>query len=311
MCLIKIISKTILVLFIFLFVTNIYAYSLNVVQETNSDKELNSFYISKYDSKDISFNLNTSYQKQSTRLEDPYIKIDLEILDAKQNIDFVVSTKEFYFTNNLNTNVYLKIIPNNYQNQTTRVALTFSLYDEFNNLLDTQKQYFYFIANNSEEVFLTETGTKPDFLGYTISNNYLLFKDSNESFIVDVDFYLSFYDNYKYHLICDVPDELNLKITPISEKTNRLEVSLKEIDAIEHNRYTINCSAKDKYESHALRPISVIIDIDNIIFEEERVLEKKKFTGFLHIPDFGDLNLKTILIVVIIILIFLAILSKK
>jgi len=309
-------SKIFMIFAFCLFVSNVYAYSLNITQQTQADQE-NIFYISKNASKEIFFNINTSYKKQGlNQMQEPYITVDLDSLDSSSNISFTTSNNKLFFRENPNISFSLTANPNNYQNKTTRVVLTFSLFDEFDNLLDIQKKYFYFKANNEEIDYLTKTGRKPRFLGYTLSDRVIEFTDINQVFIVDVDFLIDSYEYDHYSLVCETSENLKTKITRGVEGKNKLHVSLDKQEQFTE-KHIINCFAKDKYESYHLKPISVFIFLDNVFEDEvsedpnDSFLNISGFFSLGNLSDIGQLNLKTILIVIIVIMMFVVLLSKK
>lgn len=316
---INILSKSLIFLFLFMFVFSVYSspQTLLITQETTPDKQPNSFYISRYDQREIAFNISTDYKKLSNRLEEPYIQASIKNLDSKRNIDFIISTEKIYFNKGINTSFFLKALPNNYKDTTTRVALSFSLYDEFDNLLDTHEEYFYFIANNSETHYLTETGKKPEFLGYNYSKNYLSFINLDDSFIVDVNFYVS--SDYKYHLICTASEELNLHVVSNTLNNYKINVFLNKEKFIEdvEEKLVINCVAKDKYETHELKSIPVVVHISQEVIEELEEtsflsgFDISKLTGFFNISFFEKVDLKSVLVVVIVIMILSIIFYKK
>ncbi len=303
--------KTFILLVFCLFITNIYAYSLDVEQQTTSNKK-DTFYISRYQSKEIFFNITTDYHKQTiTNLSNPSIKINLDVLDGSSNIDFILSTNNLIFTNNPSKDFSLKVIPNNYNNQTTRAILSFSLFDEYDNLLDVQKKYFYFVANNSEIQYFTPTGAKPKFLGYDFSKDYLLFRDVNDSFSIDVNFYLESYGTYKYSLVCSSKDLL-VNVVAVSDKQNKINVFLDDQKQYDQNRFVVQCFANDKYDSYVLKPISVVVHMDtpsDTIDEGEK--DNKSLSSFISLPAFDNFDLKTIMIIIILALLLVIIFSKK
>jgi hypothetical protein len=317
---ISILSKVFIIFFLFLFIFNVYSLpqTLTVTQETTPDKQPNSFYVSRYDQKEIIFNINTDYSKKSNSFNDPYIQIKINNIDSQANIDFKISTTKLFFNNNLNTSFYLTAVPNNYKDTTTRVSLSFNLYDEFDNLLDTQEKYFYFVSNNSEVQYLTETGEKPTFLGYTFSKNNLSFIDINDFSVIDVNFNVSSND-YKYHLICETTNFLKINVVSSSLNSYQIKVSLDKENLLKNSgKQVINCVAKDKYETHELKPIYVVYHVQEEVIEE--VINQSsflsgfnisKFTGFLHISFFEKIDLKSILVVVIVVMILGIIFVKK
>jgi hypothetical protein len=308
----KYIYKTskLLMFFVFLlFLTNVYSSALTITQETNNNQINDKYYISKHTSLEIIFNINTDYEKTSVREINPYLKIDVEVLDATNSLEIIASDDFIYFSKKINKDFVLKIKPNNYVNQTTRTILSFSLYDEYGNLLDVQKRYLVFVANNSETQYLTKTGQKPDFIGYTLSKDKVFLEENKESF-VDVNIYATDYEYYGYGLICENNNNLKTTIVKKNNITNRIYFSIDETLNYDNNVFIISCKIKDKYETHVVSPIAVVVDTNKTTEVQEQQTQKK-ISSFISLPDLSKLDFKNILIMVIVILMLVVIFSKN
>ncbi len=304
-------------LFLVLISLNIFANNnlLEINQIDNSDAAGNTFYLSKNTDLSIGFNSIVNFNKQDIETyKNPRIELSYEVFGSKNNnVDLDLSDSIIYFENAFSNNFYIYISTNNYFDKNTKLKFQIDLYDEYDNLLDTDRIYLNLKYNNSPIYFSnTKDHSKPKFVGYNYSRDFFILNSVNDKDVIDITL-KSTSDDYYFSLSCDTDENLSLnQIVDSSYNTTSLIVSVDNNKTLTKDLYVISCYAQDGFEKNKLKditlrfiPISKNIDLNLSVESETNVDSNLSKISALFSFNKGKFNFKYLLVGILIIFVLL------
>ncbi len=263
----KLLSLLLILVFI---IPNTLAYNISIDLDTQPDQYENRFYISQSTTRQIIFNINSDYLPEEyynqTKIE-YFLKLYPE--DGLQNISLELSKNKDNFISEVNSELALNINSNNFKNNLIKVAITATLFDEYNNIINSSSKYITLIANNSLDDFTyTINRAEPRFQGYNFERNkmYLLNSEDTDS--------ISIKEHVAYEYLYDIKCNSNHPaiITKTNYKENQefdLNISIDINKEIEKGYYEINCYAYNRDNKFDFKPI--IVKYFDITYEQEEI----------------------------------------
>jgi len=320
------ISKKLLIVSLFVFIIfncgfifsneqNTKEANLVIDQLTSVDRSDNYFYLSKNSIKEINFNV--FFNSNTDDLSEKKIIYSSEILSNNFNsnqVKFDLSKSEEYFFKNLNSNLQLTIITKDIIDSSFILKIEAKVYDNYNNLITTQRKYLYFISNNLDgDIADSQYG----FNGFNYSRSVALIKNKNDFDVIRIK--TNSFQNTGYDISCKANNSLiNTEIIYI-QKTNEFDLNISIKDGLDSflvaDKYLISCHAFNAYENIKLKDIILVYENKDILFSEINPTEKKQntinITALIPLSENKNKNLLTGLFIFVLILFILSLSVKK
>ncbi len=246
------------------------------------DGSLNNFYISNNSSKNVPINLISDYSGSfGNNLRAEYT---LDSFSTLNNLEVSLSKKEEYFLSNVNSQISLNIRSYRFNDQKIKLKIKASLFDVYNNLLDSSYIYVDLISNNSEYDFSGSPKNKvPEYKGYSLSKKKLLILNQLDSDKITITNHID--NKISYGTKCSVDKEgLILNLRYIGNNQYSLRVSIDQNKFVDKDIFTINCVAYYRENNFTIKPINVIYLNQDLNLPLETVIKEDEYLN-------QDLNL--------------------
>lgn len=321
------ISKKLLIVSLFVFIIfncslifsneqNTNKVQLEIEQLTPVDRSDNYFYLSKNSIKEINFNV--VFRSNTDDLSEKKIIYSSEILSNNFNsnqVKFDISKSEEYFFKNLSSNLQLKVITKDIIDSSFILKIEAKVYDNYNNLITTQRKYLYFISNNLDVDNIKDF--QYGFNGFNYSRSVALITNKNDFDTIRIK--TNSFQNTGYDISCKANNSLISTEIIYIQKTNEfdLNISIKEgLDSfLLADKYLISCHAFNAYENIKLKDIILVYENKDILFSEINPTEKKQntinITALIPLSENKNKNLLTGLFIFVLILFILSLSVKK
>jgi len=320
------ISKKLLIVSLFVFIIfncgfifsneqNTKEANLVIDQLTPVDRSDNYFYLSKNSIKEINFNV--FFKSNTDDLSEKKIIYSSEILSNNFNsnqVKFDLSKSEEYFFKNLNSNLQLTIITKDIIDSSFILKIEAKVYDNYNNLITTQRKYLYFISNNLDgDIADSQYG----FNGFNYSRSVALIKNKNDFDVIRIK--TNSFQNTGYDISCKANNSLISTEIIYIQKTNEFDLNISIKDGLDSfllaDKYLISCHAFNAYENIKLKDIILVYENKDILFSEIIPIEKKpntiNLTALIPLSENKNKNLLTGLFIFVLILFILSLSVKK
>ncbi len=320
------ISKKLLIVSLFVFIIfncgfifsneqNTKEANLVIDQLTSVDRSDNYFYLSKNSIKEINFNV--FFNSNTDDLSEKKIIYSSEILSNNFNsnqVKFDLSKSEEYFFKNLNSNLQLTIITKDIIDSSFILKIEAKVYDNYNNLITTQRKYLYFISNNLDgDIADSQYG----FNGFNYSRSVALIKNKNDFDVIRIK--TNSFQNTGYDISCKANNSLISTEIIYIQKTNEFDLNISIKDGLDSfllaDKYLISCHAFNAYENIKLKDIILVYENKDILFSEINPTEKKQntinITALIPLSENKNKNLLTGLFIFVLILFILSLSVKK
>ena len=320
------ISKKLLIVSLFVFIIfncgfifsneqNTKEANLVIDQLTSVDRSDNYFYLSKNSIKEINFNV--FFNSNTDDLSEKKIIYSSEILSNNFNsnqVKFDLSKSEEYFFKNLNSNLQLTIITKDIIDSSFILKIEAKVYDNYNNLITTQRKYLYFISNNLDgDIADSQYG----FNGFNYSRSVALIKNKNDFDVIRIK--TNSFQNTGYDISCKANNSLISTEIIYIQKTNEFDLNISIKDGLDSflvaDKYLISCHAFNAYENIKLKDIILVYENKDILFSEINPTEKKpntiNLTALIPLSENKNKNLLTGLFIFVLILFILSLSVKK
>ena len=137
----------------------IFALDLDVL--TRADSGTNRYYVSNYSTREIDF--KTTYVLGDNK--EGKVVYSYEVFPNTEDIEIQLSTNDFYFINNTETNQIIYIKTKKLK-ETKTLKLNIQIFDNYNNILKTESKFLKIVPNNSNNYYeYTKTHSEPRYTG--------------------------------------------------------------------------------------------------------------------------------------------------
>jgi hypothetical protein len=299
--------------------------TIAVTLATTPDAKEEIFYLSKNTEQHIFFNVNSNAFEIQPENNEYIVRYSLKISPEiqEQEIQLSLSEDEQIFLSEINAEIAITILSQNFQNKTIRAEVTAELFDSYNNLIDTSSKTITIIANNSEDDFTyTKTRAEPRFRGIEYSRNIAYLHGINDSDIISVKLVADY--DYLYGLECNPSNKAISADVKYNDNTKYFDINLFiDSNTIAKGTYFLNCLAYNKDNRFNLKPIKInYMDVNSSIViqnntankdsntevSKDTVKQDSKSTISSNISGFSILKSSSSLLVILVILIIVAIL---
>ena len=291
----------------------IFALDLDVL--TRADSGTNRYYVSNYSTREIDF--KTTYVLGDNK--EGKVVYSYEVFPNTEDIEIQLSTNDFYFINNTETNQIIYIKTKKLK-ETKTLKLNIQIFDNYNNILKTESKFLKIVPNNSNNYYeYTKTHSEPRYTGYSMSRSVAVINGPKDFDVISI--YTKTEDNSNLSISCFTSNEA-IVVEQQYQSPGKTDLNL-TIDSkakeLKSGDYFIDCKLFNAYGSQELPEIKLRYTSDDISKDTEKdqnksisITEKSKFaTGFLSLPKPKSSSFTYVLFVILIILILLILFSRN
>lgn len=318
------ISKKLLIVSLFVFIIfncgfifsneqNTKEANLVIDQLTPVDRSDNYFYLSKNSIKEINFNV--FFKSNTDDLSEKKIIYSSEILsnNFNNNVRFDLSKSEEYFFKDLDSYLQLKVVTKESVESSYILKIEAKVYDNFNNLITTQRNYLYFVYDD-----LVGDNIYNSFNGFNYSRSVALITNKNDFDVIRIKTNTT--KNTGYDISCKANNSLISTDIIYIQKTNEFDLNISIKDGLDSflvaDKYLISCYAFNAYENIKLKDIILVYENkEPFFFETNQSQEKNEklidLTTLIPLSENKNKNVLTGLFILVLILFILSLSVKK